>query len=70
MNMDNLFVMEHYVCCFNHTLQLSAKTLLCPFNTGLGKAIEHGDNNDIDPLDLDINGDNSKDGEDEDKDKK
>lgn len=66
-NMDNSFVMEHRVRCFNHTLQLSAKTLLCPFNAGLGKATER-DDNDIDPLDLDINGDDSEDGEDEDED--
>jgi hypothetical protein len=29
------------VCCFNHTLQLSAKTLLRLFNSGLGKGPDH-----------------------------
>jgi hypothetical protein len=48
--MDNSFVLEHRVRCFNHTLQLSAKTLLRPFNVGLGKATEYGDDNDGDDL--------------------
>ena len=66
-SMENSFVLEHCIHCFNHTLQLSAKTLLCPFNAGLGKATEDDDNNDIDDLlDLDINNKNDKDGDDED----
>ena len=48
--MPNSFELENHVCCFNHTLQLLAKTLLCPFNTGLGKKNEDGDNNDVDDL--------------------
>jgi hypothetical protein len=46
----NSFELENRVHCFNHTLQLSAKTLLCPFNAGLGKTSEDGDNNNIDDL--------------------
>ena len=49
--------------CFNHTLQLSVKTLLHPFNAGLGKTTEVGDNGDVDDL-LD------QEDEDEDKDAK
>src|SRR3984885_1706438 len=49
--MPNSFDLENCVRCFNHTLQLSAKTLLCPFNVGLGKkTTEDGDNNDGDDL--------------------
>src|SRR3984885_8697185 len=49
--MPNSFDLENHVRCFNHTLQLSAKTLLHPFNVGLGKkTTEDGDNNDGDDL--------------------
>jgi len=34
---DNSFKEENRVRCFNHTLQLSAKALLRPFNPALGK---------------------------------
>jgi hypothetical protein len=37
VGMDNSFIEENHIRCFNHTLQLSAKTLLCPFNPALGK---------------------------------
>ena len=44
--MDNSFNKENRVRCFNHTLQLSAKSLLKPFNTALsGKAAD--DDNDV-----------------------
>ena len=33
--MDNSFDKQNCVRCFNHTLQLSAKSLLKPFNTAL-----------------------------------
>ena len=58
--MPNSFDLENCVHCFNHTLQLSAKTLLCPFNVGLGKMTEDGHNNDVDDL-LDEELDNSDD---------
>jgi len=35
---DNSFQEENHIRCFNHTLQLSTKALLCPFNPALGKA--------------------------------
>jgi len=38
--MDNSFQEENHVRCFNHTLQLSAKALLHPFNPALGKAAD------------------------------
>src|ERR1700723_4639183 len=39
--LDNTFEKENRVGCFNHTLQLSAKALLKPFNIGLsGKATD------------------------------
>lgn len=60
-DMDNSFVLEHRVRCFNHTLQLSVKTLLRPFNAGLGQSTEDGGNNDID--DLLNSGNNNDDGE-------
>ena len=65
-DMANSFVLENCVCCFNHTLQLSAKTLLCPFNAGLGKTPEDADTNNVDDL-LNLESDDG-DGEDDDKD--
>jgi hypothetical protein len=35
--LDNTFDKENWVRCFNHTLQLSAKALLKPFNIGLSE---------------------------------
>jgi hypothetical protein len=32
-NMSNLIDLDHRIRCFNHTIQLSAKALLQPFNT-------------------------------------
>jgi len=65
--MPNSFKLENRVCCFNHTLQLSAKTLLCPFNAGLGKTSEDGDNPDIDDLLNSGMDDEEEDEDDEDK---
>jgi len=66
--MDNSFESEHRVHCFNHALQLSAKTLLRPLNAGLGKATEDGDDDDVEELlDLDTDDDGGEnEGEDED----
>jgi hypothetical protein len=36
-NMENSFEEVHRVRCFNHTLQLSSKALLKPFNIGISK---------------------------------
>jgi hypothetical protein len=36
--LDNAFDAENRVRCFNHTLQLSAKTLIQPFNPGMAKS--------------------------------
>ena len=32
---DNSFKKDNHVQCFNHTIQLSTKTLLAPFNTAI-----------------------------------
>ena len=48
--MSNSFELKNYVCCFNHMLKLSAKTLLHPFNVGLGKTTEDCDNNSVEGL--------------------
>lgn len=47
--MTNSYDEVNRVRCFNHTLQLSAKTLLRPFNTALGKAAE--DDEDVEDSD-------------------
>lgn len=51
--LDNTFNKENRVRCFNHTLQLSAKALLRPFNIGLsaGKATDDSDEIDQDDED-------------------
>jgi hypothetical protein len=67
--LDNSFDKVNQVQCFNHTIQLSAKSLLKPFNTALSKtptddgmAVED-DNNQV------LNQDNEEDEGDEDEDK-
>ena len=41
---DNSFEKDNHVRCFNHTMQLSAKTLLAPFNTDISqKATQDGE---------------------------
>jgi len=42
--LDNHFKEENWVWCFNHTLQLSAKALLKPFNIGLSGKVMDDDN--------------------------
>ena len=41
--LDNTFEEENRARCFNHTLQLSAKTLLKPFNIGLSGNVTDDD---------------------------
>ena len=58
--MDNSFELDNHVRCFNHTLQLSAKALLRPFNPALGKASDidlNGDQDDLGAEDEDNDGD-------------
>jgi hypothetical protein len=67
--MLNSFTLEHRVHCFNNTLQLSAKTLLHPFNAGLGKTPDNGDNVDVDDVTgLDLDEDSEDDADDNDND--
>jgi hypothetical protein len=62
-------MLEHHVCCFNHTLQLSVKTLLRPFNARLGQSTKDGSVNDVDDLlNLGNNNNDGEDGEEEDQD--
>jgi hypothetical protein len=44
--LENSFDKENRVRCFNHTLQLSAKSLLKPFNTALSGSVMRDDNSD------------------------
>jgi hypothetical protein len=64
--MKNTFEEVNRARCFNHTLQLSAKTLLKPFNAGMSlttsvfeEEFDHLD--DETPLDNDVEGDNEGD---------
>ena len=41
--LDNSFEEANHVQCFNHTLQLSAKALLAPFNTAISQAAVQDD---------------------------
>ena len=63
--MDNSFEEENHVRCFNHTLQLTAKTLIRPFNLALGKIAEDGGPGDQDDL-LDMEEEDDEEGEEED----
>jgi hypothetical protein len=53
-DMDNSFEEENRVRCFNHTLQLSATTLIRPFNVGMTPLKDSEDNSEAsdDLLDL------------------
>ena len=73
--LDNTFEEENWVQCFNHTLQLSVKALLKPFNVGLSRKVTDDDNeftqdNDGNPAMFEENdkdkGDEEEQGEDED----
>jgi hypothetical protein len=52
-SLNNSFKEEYQARCFNHTLQLSAKTLLEPFNTAFSSKVadkvDIGDEDDDDP---------------------
>ena len=41
--LDNSFEAINHVRCFNHTLQLSAKSLLAPFNTAISQVVTQDD---------------------------
>jgi hypothetical protein len=44
--LENAFDEANHIRCFNHTIQLSGKALIKPFNAGMGKAdssLENGD---------------------------
>jgi hypothetical protein len=50
-SLNNSFKEEYWAQCFNHTMQLSAKTLLKPFNTALSSQdVDITDKEDDDPL--------------------
>ncbi len=72
--MENTFEEVNHACCFNHTLQLLAKTLLKPFNAGMSStklALEEEESKNVGdemPILLDSeddsNEDSDKDGDD------
>ena len=60
--MANSFEEVNHVRCFNHTLQLSAKALMLPFNPALGKAPDidfNGGQDDLSIEDEDSEGGNN-----------
>jgi hypothetical protein len=70
--MDNAFEEENHVRCFNHTLQLSAKTLLRPFNPALSQSTDDNSNGEQDDLldtevEDDAEGEDNTEGEEEDR---
>ena len=74
-NKTNSFNSQNHLCCFNHTLQLSAKALLHPFSVKMEDDEPENDNEDDDfpePEDLDnlshLNGNIDDDDGDEDED--
>jgi hypothetical protein len=66
--MENTFEDVNRAFCFNHTLQLSAKTLLKPFNAGMSSmkpALQEEEYDNFDdemPMLLDDDGDSNEDG--------
>jgi len=49
--MENSFEEVNRACCFNHTLQLSAKTLLVPFNVGMSLTLPASEEDDFETFD-------------------
>jgi len=49
--MENSFEEVNRACCFNHTLQLSAKTLLVPFNVGMSSMLPASEKDDFETFD-------------------
>ena len=70
--LKNSFKEENRVRCFNHTLQLSAKSLLAPFNTAISQKATQDDEmleeDDSDKLMPEDNNDDDDDKDDEDND--
>jgi hypothetical protein len=73
--LDNSFEEENRVRCFNHTLQLSAKSLLAPFNTAISQQAkqddempEEDDDDQLIPEDDDDDDDDEDDEEEDDQD--
>jgi hypothetical protein len=65
----NTFEEDQRARCFNHTIQLSAKALLWPFNPALGKVTEEAvvdDDNDMPDLEALDNDDDNDDNDDAD----
>jgi len=49
--MENSFEEVNHARCFNHTLQLSAKTLLVPFNVGMSSTLPASEEDDFETFD-------------------
>jgi hypothetical protein len=69
--LKNSFEEDQRARCFNHTIQLSAKTLLHPFNTALGAAgtADRASGNDDTMPDLEVIEDDDDDNDDDDDDR-
>jgi len=66
--MDNSFEEVNRARCFNHTMHLSAKTLLQPFNAGLSGQTEDDEDSDVEDNVIPPLGDVDDDEEEEDED--
>jgi len=60
--LPNMFEEINHVCCFNHTLQLSAKTLLKPFNVALADGRNNHAEDDVPDLEEVDNEESAEDG--------
>jgi len=60
--LPNTFEEINHVCCFNHTLQLSAKTLLKPFNVALADGRNNHAEDDVPDLEEVDNEESAEDG--------
>ena len=64
--LENSFDEANHIRCFNHTIQLSGKALIKPFNAGMGKrdsGPNSGDNDNPNLEDFDHNDDTGGDGD-------
>jgi hypothetical protein len=63
--LDNSFEETGHVRCFNHTMQLSAKELIKPFNAGMSAATDVTTNNDMPLVNEDEDEDEDEEGADD-----
>jgi len=62
---DNSFNKEAHICCFNHTMQLSVRALLSPFQISVGQTGDKPSEDDAEDLNVEVDKEEEEEDEDE-----